>query len=159
MRECNTTSRLPPWRGWVPLLILPTAALLLTPATWPRWAYMWVICVAMFAGLKWLTWRRTPAAHASLGRHIGYLLAWPGLDAVAFLAARPPRPGASEWLDAAGKLIAGVGIVWGIVRLIPPTDDLLRGWVGMIGIILALHFGPFHLLSCACARPAWTPVG
>jgi hypothetical protein len=144
---------MPWWRGWGPAIFLPTAVLLLTPDNWPRWAFMWVLCVALFAGVKWLTWWRTPAPDATLSRHIGYFLAWPGLDAKAFLHSgsllASPRPSTMEWVDAGAKLVAGVIIVWGIVRLIPEPHELTRGWVGMIGIVLALHFGPFHLLSCA----------
>ena len=40
-------------------------------------------------------------------------------------------------------------ILWGVVRLLPEDQILLRGWVGMVGISMALHFGAFHILSCA----------
>src|SRR5437588_11284741 len=113
MGEHQPPPRLPPWRGWAPILILPPAVLLLTPASWPRWAFMWAICAALFAGVKWLTWRRTPAPNAPLWRHLGYLIAWPGLDAIAFLhGPRPPRPTAWEWLDATGTLVRGIGVGW-----------------------------------------------
>jgi hypothetical protein len=149
MGDHEPPHRLPAWRGWAPILILPPTAILLAPASWPRWAYMWAICAALFAGAKWLTWRRTPAPQAPLWRHLAYLFAWPGLDADAFLRGpRPPRPTVWEWLDATGKLLAGIGVLWGVVHRIPAEAVLLRGWVGMIGIVLALHFGPFHLLSC-----------
>src|ERR1700722_5033129 len=142
MGEHERTSALPAWRGWGPLLVLPATALLLTPAGGPRWVYMWVLCAALFASVKWLTWRRTPAPHASLGRHLGYFLAWPGLDAKAFLrGARPHPPTAAEWLDAAAKLVAGIVILWGVLRFVPEEDELVCGWVGMIGVVLALHFG------------------
>jgi hypothetical protein len=58
---------------------------LVAPSAWPRWAYKWV---AIFAGCKWLTWRRTLVAGVPWWRHAGYLLAWPGLDAATFLGAR-----------------------------------------------------------------------
>jgi alginate O-acetyltransferase complex protein AlgI len=150
MGNRETRPAIPWWRGWGPVLVLPPAAVIFAPPDWPRWAFMWLLCVALFAGVKWLTWRRTPAPAASLGRHVGYLILWPGLDAAAFL--RGPavqRPTRSEWLDACVKLALGTVILWGVVRFIPEEVELLRGWVGMIGIVLALHFGPFHLLSCA----------
>jgi hypothetical protein len=150
MGESTTEAAMPWWRGWVPALVLPAAATLLTPADWPRWVFMWLVCVALFLGVKWLTWRRMPAPEASLLRHLGYWFAWPGLDARAFLRGRSAqRPTPFEWVDATIKLAGGIAILWGIVRFIPEEDELLRGWVGMIGIVLALHFGPFHLLSCA----------
>ena len=96
------------------------------------------------------------AAHATPGaprwRHAAYLLAWPGLDARAFLRPEPlPRemqPSLREWLFAAAKLLLGVAVFWGLSRLIPAGQEIFLGWVGMVGLVLLLHFGFFHLLSC-----------
>src|SRR5690242_9799595 len=63
-------------RGWPPLLLLPVAVVLLAPPEWPRWAFMWALAFSIYAGCKWLTWRRTPAAAAPWWRHVGYLFAW-----------------------------------------------------------------------------------
>jgi hypothetical protein len=118
---------------------------------------MWALAVVIFALCKWLTWHRTKAA-APRSRHAAYLLAWPGLDAAAFLDPKPlphdRRPVSSEWAFAAAKLTLGVALVWVAVPLIPSQHPLLRGWVGMAGLIFILHFGAFHLLSCA-----WRSVG
>jgi hypothetical protein len=124
------------------------------PTTWPPWVVMWATASALFAACKWLTWRRTPAAPA--WRHAAYLVAWPGMDAAAFLSpsARVRRPSAGEWLFAAAKLALGIGLVWGVVRFVPSELPLVRGWVGMVGVVFVLHFGAFHLLSCA-----WRTVG
>jgi hypothetical protein len=117
----------------------------------PPWAVMWALAVAIYAACKWLTWHRAPTAPA--GRQAAYLLAWPGMDAPAFLDRRPfapdRRPTPGEWAFAAAKLALGVGLTWGVVRLVPDDRPLLRGWVGMGGLIFLLHFGSFHLLSCA----------
>jgi hypothetical protein len=131
---------------------LPAAAFLFVPSSWPRWAFMWALALAIYVGCKWLTWRRTPAPGVPLGRHLGYLLAWPGLDAAAFLNPRPtppPRqPTAGEWRFALGKSALGAGLLFGVVRWLSARSPYLAGWVGMAGIVLALHFGMFHLLSC-----------
>jgi alginate O-acetyltransferase complex protein AlgI len=112
---------------------------------------MWALAAAVYAGCKWLTWARTSAAPAR--RQAAYLLAWPGLDAGAFLKrhSRLPvrRPTPAEWAFAAGKLALGAGLTWGAVRTIPADWPLARGWVGMAGLVFVLHFGAFHLLSCA----------
>lgn len=145
------------WQGWLPVLVLPAAVLWLVPGTWPRWALMWTLAFALYGGCKWLTWRRTPVVGASLGRHLGYLLAWPGLDAAAFLnSAQLPlaRPTAKEWWFASGKLALGVGLLFGLAREVPVSLSLLAGWIGMVGIVLTLHFGSFHLLSCS-----WRSLG
>jgi alginate O-acetyltransferase complex protein AlgI len=114
---------------------------------------MWALAAAVFAGCKWLTWRRAPARGTPARRHAAYLLAWPGLDAPAFLDPRPlprgRRPTPGEWAFAVGKFALGVALTWGAARLVPADLALLRGWVGMAGIVFVLHFGSFHLLSCA----------
>ena len=125
---------------------------------WPRWAVMWVLASSIYIGCKWLTWWRTPIRSAPAWKHAGYLLAWPGLDASAFLNPTPvpssSAPGAREWFFAAIKLALGLSIIFGVVRLVPAPHPYLTGWVGMIGIVLTLHFGLFHLLSCG-----WRSLG
>ena len=117
---------------------------------------MWAVAVATFAALKWLTWRRTPHAGAAVWRAAGYLFAWPGMDAGAFLDARlrPNRPTAGEWATAAIKLAVGVAVLYARPTPLRPADPYAAGWVGMMGLVLCLHFGSFHLLSCA-----WRTVG
>jgi hypothetical protein len=135
MGEHRTAPPIPAWHGWGPIVVLPAAVVLLTPADWPKWLYMWMIGWTVFIGCKWLTWRRTPAPHAPFWRHAGYLVAWPGLDARAFLHGDPlpaaDRPGAAEWLAAWAKLALGAVILWGVMRLLPV--DLIyccaAGWV------------------------------
>lgn len=142
-----------PTRGWLPVLVLPPAVLLLAPPDGPPWAVMWALSAALFAGCKWLTWRRTPAPHAPPGRRLAYLVAWPGLDAGAFLGPRPlaadRRPTPAEWAFAAAKLALGVAVVWVVVPAVPAGLPIVRGWVGMAGLVSLLHFGSMHLLSCA----------
>jgi hypothetical protein len=154
----ETTRTISPWRGWGPIIVLPVAVLLLTPPEWPRWLFMWVLAFVIFVGCKWLTWRRTPAEGLPWWRHAGYLLAWPGLDANAFLRSeRMPtkeRPALREWGVAGLKLLLGAVIFWGLSRLVPERQEILLGWIGMAGLILMLHFGSFHLLSCA-----WRAIG
>jgi hypothetical protein len=142
--------RIPWWRGWAPIVVLPVLVLMLTPAEWPRWLFMWLLAVAVYAGLKWLTWQRTWVRETPAWRHIAYLLAWAGLDAAAFLDPnRPVRsPDTREWVGAVVKLLAGAILFWGIAPIISERAELLRGWIGMAGIVLMLHFGSFHLLSC-----------
>jgi uncharacterized membrane protein YhaH (DUF805 family) len=141
------------WRGWPPLLLLPAAVLLLTPATWPSWALTWLLAFAIFAGLKWLTWRRTPAPAAPWWRHAAYLVAWPGLDAAAFLSPEPLPPSAKpepdEWGRAARNLLLGALVFWGLARLVPHGWPVVTGWVVLVGLGLMLHFGSLQLFSCA----------
>ena len=156
--EARKPVHVPFWRGWAPLIVLPAVIVAFTPAEWPRWACMWLLAFALFAGCKWLTWRRTPVAGLPLWIHAGYLLAWPGLDARAFLhkpdSSSVRRPVAREWVEALAKTACGALLFWGITRFVPADQQLLTGWLGMVGLILMLHFGTFRLLSCA-----WRALG
>src|SRR5688500_14415198 len=89
-------------RGWAPIVCLPAVTLLFVPDHWPRWALMWTLAGSIFVGCKWLTWRRTRVAGIPWWRHAGYLMAWPGLDALAFLTQSSTTPPAlREWCAAA----------------------------------------------------------
>ncbi|MEO6011691.1 MAG: MBOAT family protein [Vicinamibacteraceae bacterium] len=127
------------------------------PAAWPRWLVMWTLAGAIYAACKVVTSIAAQRAgvHAAWWRHAGYLLAWPGMDATAFLAAPPPAPPApAEWAAAAAKLVAGATLLVGLGQLPADSPSWVLGWLGMLALILLLHFGVFHVLSCA-----WRQVG
>jgi alginate O-acetyltransferase complex protein AlgI len=136
-------------RGWLPIFALPLTAIacrnLLSP-----WVFMWLLSFAIYFSLKWLTWWRTRSriAHPEW-RSFAYLLAWPGMDADAFLDARQHAvsPTPATWLCATFETILGALLLWLVARSIPQTQPLLRGWVGMLGLILLLHFGTFQLVA------------
>src|SRR4051794_34500820 len=91
----------------------------------PRWALMWQLALAIYIGCKALTWWTTPTAGVSLVRQLGYLLAWPGLDAPAFFHATClHRPSAREWLFAAGKLLLGVALIAGVYPRLNNESEL-----------------------------------
>jgi hypothetical protein len=143
-----------PYRAvaWLPSVGLLVIALGLKSVL-PAWGFMWAIAFALYAGCKWLTFgeaRRSGVA-TTRTRAIGYLLAWPGMDASTFLRVteHPAKPGAAEWLSSSGKTLFGVALVWIVARTAAPVSPLLTGWAGMIGLIFFLHFGMFHLLSLA----------
>lgn len=143
------------WLGaWLPLLVAPWLVPLLAPPEWPRWAVMWLLAFVIFCGCKWLTWRAACTRAVPCWRQLGYLLAWPGLDAPAFLApgAREPvvAPAPAEWLFALGKLAAGFGVLYGLVPFVPAADPYLVGWVGMIGVVLVLP-------DSAISASSWPP--
>ena len=143
--------------GVFPLLILPVVALL--GAAWmPRWGFMWAMAFALYAGCKWLTYReaRVRGVASDRLRALGYLLAWPGMDATAFLRGtdRLAQPRPSEWMAAALKTLLGATLIWVVARTAVPVNPLLAGWLGMVGLIFVLHFGTFHLLSLG-----WRSIG
>ncbi len=110
------------------------------------WKAMWVIAASLFAAAKLVTWwpnRRL----ARLPRSLGYLLAWPGMNAREFLAGACLSPAAAEWVRPAANTIAGATILLGAPRVLGVLGPLAGGWTAMIGLILLLHFGSFHLLA------------
>lgn len=54
-----------------------------------------------------------------------------------------------EWWFALFKFVAGLLIFFQLAGWIPLTYPYLVGWVGMIGLVMLLHFGAIHLVSCA----------
>jgi hypothetical protein len=141
----------------LPLVTFPIAAWLLASRL-PAWEFMWTMAFALYAGCKWLTFQEARTRGVVAGRllGLGYLTAWPGMDAAAFLnrTERPARPRAPEWIVAALKTSLGVVLLWVAARTALPGHPLLAGWLGMAGLIFILHFGTFHLLSLG-----WRTIG
>jgi predicted DCC family thiol-disulfide oxidoreductase YuxK len=155
---CDIDARARLWPlGFLPLLILPVITLLVAQVM-PRWAFMWMMASALYAGCKWLTYReaRVRGVGSDRWRALGYLLAWPGMDAAAFLCRtdRLTRPRRSEWIAAALKTSFGATLIWLVARIALPVNPLLAGWLAMVGLIFVLHFGTFHLLSLG-----WRSIG
>jgi hypothetical protein len=74
------------------------------------------------------------------------------MDATRFLQEKksaPRKTSTAQWLFAAAKTVAGVALVSLVAQGAFRGPPLLRGWIGMLGVILFLHFGLFHLLALA----------
>src|SRR5262249_6157062 len=97
----------------------------------------------------WLTWWNARGAGASIARHVGYFLAWPGMDAEAFLGTRRgiQKPERREWAVALLKTGVGTFTVFSAAQL-DPTVDSAACWIRIAGVVLFLHLGAFHLVSC-----------
>jgi predicted DCC family thiol-disulfide oxidoreductase YuxK len=149
--SCRSATRTD-WPGWIGLITLPAAALIVYPRVAP-WIFMWIMASAIFFGCKWLTfwrvWQRHTPLH--LERIPGYFIFWPGMDAVSFLSGDLSRSGLSQHARTIGlalmKILGGALALFVFARLVP--FPLLAGWIGMIGIILILHFGVFDLAAAA----------
>jgi len=134
---------------WLPLILLSALAVIARPYLKP-WVFMWLMVGAIFLGCKWLTLARAKQ-HGCLtttGRQFAYLFLWPGMDADSFLSRRVSR-GISDVVlkiaAAVAKIALGAVLLWTIARQF--HSDLLAGWIGMIGMILMLHFGVFDLAA------------
>src|SRR5215510_14747025 len=95
----------------------------------PQWLFMWAMASALYAGCKWLTYCQARAAIEQIDprRSIAYLLAWPGMDAAAFLSRcdRLKRPVWTEWLLAAIKTALGFVITWVVARDLLPVNPIV----------------------------------
>ena len=154
-RACaiNSSSRssLPARTSWLALALLPLLALGLKPLL-PSWAFMWAMAFAVFFGCKWLTlgiaMRR--AGQVCPLRATAYLFAWPGMDAARFLSPDLAAPlSASAALKSSAfatlRVVLGSILLFTVARHV--ENPLVAGWIGMIAMILMLHFGLFALLS------------
>ncbi len=146
------------WPGWVALVGFPAIALS-TRARVEPWIFMWLMAGSIFLGCKWLTFWRASQQQPDFSaiRALGYLFLWPGMDAANFLSPAPPRfgdesaiqsrrLGRSAWSPVL-NVLAGVVFLFVLARLV--TSPLLAGWLGMLGLVLILHFGLFHLAAIA----------
>jgi len=121
---------------------------------WPAWVFMWLLAFAIYAGFKWLTYREALIQGLTVPTitRLLYLLCWPGMSLKEFSGAPPARPcvrSVSLWLAPTVKTLLGAGLIWLAVPAVSADAWLARGWVGMVGIIMMLHFGTFHLLALA----------
>jgi hypothetical protein len=122
---------------------------------WPRWAQMWTLALALYSSCKWLTWHGVEVGAVPRWKRAAYLLAWPGLDAPRFLEVASTSASHDLGVEAGAalaKLMVGLALLFGLARRMPEDDPYLVGWIGMIGIVLILHFGLLHLLSCLWRR-------
>jgi hypothetical protein len=152
-RTAGTSNSLRRSAAWLPSIILPSAVICLGRSL-PPWQTMWAIAFAIFFGVKWLTWwSASETISPTIGRSLSFFLLWPGMDARSFLGnITPPKPRAVQALWASVKIAAGIALLWSVARQIPPNLPLLRGWTGLIGLILVLHFGSFELLAFVWQR-------
>jgi predicted DCC family thiol-disulfide oxidoreductase YuxK len=149
----SLTKRVGPWMG---VILFPILALFARNHI-PPWLFMWLMAVAIFLGCKWLTlWRAKPHSGVSPFRVLGYLFMWPGMDAPRFLDARPAPVNRTietrRTALAIVKVFVGAALLFGLARHVP--NELGAGWVGMIGMVLILHFGLFDL-----AAVVWRTAG
>ncbi len=120
------------------------------PFTLPPWVMMWLLACGIFAVCKCVVFvrARTAARRAGTALTLGFLFAWPGMDARAFFGSRRvPRPAAGDWLRAVGAAVLGAVLFWKIARV--AHGELSSGWIGMLGLIFMLHFGTLDLLAQA----------
>ena len=111
----------------------------------PSWAVMWGIACLLFVAAKMAMLLRVAGLRGWRGW--AWLLAWPGMETRCWLGdLKSPAPEMPlRWHAGLLSMLAGVLLVWWVARLLP--WPLASGWVGMIGMVLMLHFGLFRWLA------------
>jgi len=136
------------------MLVLPTGWAFVTPLNPP--ARLVAISLSVFVIVKFLAERqflKTSATRPSWPVRIAWYLLWAGLDSKAFFGRRQATDVAiGEWLFAGLKMSFGIGLLFGVAPRCLKWHDLTAGWIAMIGLIFALHFGLFHLAALAWKR-------
>ena len=113
------------------------------------WVVMLTVAATEWAALKAATFCNH-AAGASWWRAIGYFVAWPGMNARAFFGGpTEARPPVREFAMAAAKTLLGLALVAWAIRHAHDEAELPVAWVAVVGVLFTLHFGAFHLASCA----------
>lgn len=137
------------WVGGLPLLIVPAITILFRNRM-SAWLFMWTLSFVIFLGLKWITWWRVrDCVPHNTWRSLAYVVAWPGMDAEGFLDTEkhPIKPTPRDWLWAILKTAMGVSLLWIVARRVSGEHSLVRGWIGLFGLIFLLHFGSFYLIA------------
>jgi alginate O-acetyltransferase complex protein AlgI len=133
---------------WLALVVVVVTAGTSVAVRWPAWGEMLVIVVGMYAMCKQVTWWRATrgGTYGAWWRQVAYLAAWPGMDARTFvLGSAKKRVTAREWVWATTKVMAGCALVWGVAGY--AGGGVMSAWVAMIGLVMAFHFGIFHMLE------------
>ncbi len=116
----------------------------------PRWVVMCLAASAVYAACKGLTWYTAARLDAPAWRRAAYLLAWPGMDVNAFLYSKPidPSSRATAWPGGLRNVALGGMLLFVAAPAVHVRDPYVVGWIGMIGFVLAFHFGAVQLMSC-----------
>jgi alginate O-acetyltransferase complex protein AlgI len=115
----------------------------------PAWLVMWSMAFTMYAACKLVVWSHTDRRRTSWWRRAAFLLAWPGMDGQAFL--HQSIQGRTRWPSIARSVacvVTGVTLFFAVARLIPGSPTA-QAWIGMIGLVMMLHFGVLNLIAFA----------
>ncbi|MGZ8939412.1 MAG: MBOAT family protein, partial [Limisphaerales bacterium] len=111
----------------------------------PRWMVMWGLAGVLFAVSKMVTLMEVRRARPGIRARwvLVYSFLWVGMDGRGFFGAGKPVE-KMRMAPGLAKTFFGCLLLWGAA---PLFNGLVAGWIGMIGMVLMLHFGLFHLLA------------
>ncbi len=135
------------------VLITLSAFLLGEFRLFPGWVLMWGTAVVVYATCKLLTWIRVSPS-VPVSRSLVYLFCEPGLNAKRFLSSRSAvvPPERRDWIQAFLMTAVGLFCLLLAVNSLPAEAQRLSAPLGMIAIVLMLHFGLLDLLSLILRR-------
>src|SRR3954451_18217571 len=106
------------------------------------WISMWLIAFGIFFVCKWITWRRACSVQGvqipGAWRSLSFFIAWPGMDARAFLSRRAGSRRSTDGIGmlvlATAKVCFGGLLIWITANHRLNLAPLLEGWIGMFGL-------------------------
>lgn len=116
----------------------------------PGHVKMCLVAGSVFVVLKAETLRAFLASGATVSalEKCLWFAAWPGFNAAGFFTREATsRPARAEWTGGALKVLCGLTLWLLVAPVVLPHSTMLAGWLAMIGIVLAMHFGGLHLLA------------
>ncbi|MEM7699547.1 MAG: DCC1-like thiol-disulfide oxidoreductase family protein [Verrucomicrobiota bacterium] len=145
-----TVKRKPPrWLGWVGLVVpvaIAVAANLFFPIA--AWVGMWLLAGAIWIGFKWMGllaaggWREV---------NVLYYLFWVGTDAKPFRHDAEIKH--SEYSSISDVVLPVIFLIVGTILFFTldswVTNPYALGWIGVVAMLMVLHFGSFALLSAS----------
>jgi hypothetical protein len=123
--------------------------------SFPAWLVMWLLASGLFVLGKRLMLQRPEAHGLALERKMAFALLWVGMDIRPWAETSVHRQTRSnKWTVAKGVVafLTGIWLLCSVARKF--EAPLAQGWVGMIGLVLVLHFGSFALLAVF-----WNAIG
>jgi alginate O-acetyltransferase complex protein AlgI len=103
----------------------------------PRWALMWLLAGGCFFLVKALVAQKAAATSAA------FMFLWPGMDAAAFH--RPRKQVAAAWGPSALLHLTLGFVFFALAHAV--GNPFWAGWIGMVALVMCLHFGLFRLVA------------
>ncbi len=134
-------------------LLLPCSAIWTLIPSCPRWLVMTCIALSILGILKtaaFYEFCRTASHPPTTAEMLCWFLTWPGLNAREFWGqptGNHPTIRPVEWFAAAGKTLLGIICIAWLAPRAAAWHPLFGGWIAMVGLVMVLHFGAFHLLA------------
>jgi hypothetical protein len=127
--------------------ILPITVLTFK-AVLPPWIFMWVLSAALYIACKWLVFCDAQQENSPLRQKILFLFVYPGMDGWSFFRRQALQAEGRPIGPTLLKIVVGIMLFVGAL-CVAETHSSVAAWVGMVAIVLFLHFGIFEIAALA----------